>query len=210
MLRTIIEWILERPMMVVVILVFVAQIIRGLMQARKAGAEHESQHDEVAEDRRVREVQEQIRRQIAERRGNPPLVEEPAARRDAEPPPLARPETTQMPDLLGGPLGRMLEELQKRAQPAPSAPPVLVDMQHRAELERQQKLADEMRALEEERQRLQRQAASLASAKATAAQSGPSPRSAGLGRLLEDLRDPQSLGRAFVAREVLGPPVALR
>jgi len=210
MLRTIIDWVLERPMLVVVILVFIAQIVRGLMNARKAGTEHETQHDDVAEERRVREVQEQIRRQIARRQGSPQPMEEPAARREAEPPPLARPETTQMPEVLGGPLGRMLEELQKRAQPAPSAPPMLVEVQHSAELQRQQKLAEEMRALEEERLRLQRRAASLAAEKAAVAHSEPAQRALGRGRLLEDLRDPQSLARAFVAREILGPPIGLR
>jgi hypothetical protein len=30
------------------------------------------------------------------------------------------------------------------------------------------------------------------------------------GELMDDLRDPQALRRAFVLREVLGPPVALR
>jgi hypothetical protein len=210
MLRTILEWVLERPMMVVVLLVFIAQIIRGLMNARKAGAEHETQRDEVAEARRVREIQEQIRRQIAERRGSGQPVEIPPARPEMEPPPLARPETTQMPQPLGGPLARMLEELQKRAQPAPSAPPVMLEPQRNAELERQQKLADELRSLEETRVRLQRRAASLAADKGAMAQTGPEERVAGRDRLLGDLRDFQGLRRAFLTREILGPPVGLR
>ena len=210
MLRTILEWVLERPMVVVVLLVFIAQIVRGLMNARKAGAEHETQRDEVAEERRLREIQEQIRRQIAERRGSAEPVEIPPARTEMEPPPLARPETTQMPQPLGGPLGRMLEELQKRAQPAPSVPPVMMEPQRNAELERQQKLADELRSLEETRSRLQRRAASLAADKEALAQTEPEQRVAGRDRLLGDLRDPQSLRRAFLAREILGPPVGLR
>jgi len=212
MLRTILEWVLERPMVVVVILVFIGQIFRGLMNVRKAGAEREAPRHDPEEERRVREVQEQIRRQIAERRGNmAPEGERPVLREPA-PPVLPRMETTQMPEPFGGPLGRMLEELQKRAQPVPvpMPPPVIVEARSNAELERQQQLADELRSLEESRVLTQRRATNVALQKEATAQAEPALRSAARGRLLGDLADPQSLRRAFVLREVLGPPVGLR
>ena len=50
----------------------------------------------------------------------------------------------------------------------------------------------------------------LALARAQAEQSEAGLRTAARARLLADLADPQSVRRAFVLREVLGPPVGLR
>ena len=209
-----IKWILEHLGIVVVLVVILSQILRALLQARKSNAEREVKRDDGTEDRRVREVQEQIRRQIAARRSAqetaappPPVSAQPEVR------PTPRPQTTQLPELFGGPLGRMLEELQRKAQqhlPAPVQPPVLSEKRNNAELERQQRLADEMKALEETRALVQRRAAPLAADTRTEAQSEPALRTVAQDRLLGDLRDPQSLRRAFVLREVLGAPVGLR
>jgi hypothetical protein len=202
-----VEWILERLPVVIFVVIFVSQIVRAVLRSRKARAEHESQHDETAEERRTREIQEQIRRRIAERRGEtvapPPLMPEAAE------PPVARPQTTQLPELFGGPLGRMLEDLQKRAQPAPPPPPVVVETRN-AEFERQQQLADQIQALEQQRALVQRRASQLAAEKRADSQKEGALLSASRGLVLGDLRDPQSLKRAIVMREVLGPPVALR
>jgi hypothetical protein len=180
------------------------------MNARKTGEEHKSQRTDLDEERRVREVQERIRRQIAERRGNHVPAEAPPVARDAEVP-QPNPQTTQLPELFGGPLGRMLEELQKRSQPPPPAPPVIVaETRSNAELVRQQALADQLRALEDERVLVERRATSLAAQQEATAQAEPALRHAARGRLLGDLGDPQSLRRAFVLREVLGPPIGLR
>lgn len=213
MLHRILEFILERPAIVVVVLVFVGQIVRGLLEARKARTAHESRRDEPADDQRVREVQEEIRRRIAARRGGaaapaggpsapPPLQPTPA-------PAPARPETTQLPEL-GGPLGRMLGELQRRAQPlpVPAAPAPVAEDRSRLELERQQRLAEEIRLLEQARAAARRRAEEAAAAQA--AQSSPSSRASARGLLGEALGDPGALRRAFVLREILDPPVALR
>lgn len=134
---------------------------------------------EVAE--RTRRIQEEIRRKIAERRGTTVASQAPQAEPMAEPP-------------------AVYEE--PPVEPAYTATTAAV-------LERQQKLADQMRALELARATEQRRAAAVSAvnrletnraAAAVATRDG----------LLADLRDPQSLRQAFLLREVLGPPVGLR
>lgn len=203
---TIVEWILDKLPVLIFVAVFVAQIVRGLFKAREAQAEAAPRHDEIDEARRA----EEIRRRIAERRAGR-TAPEPAA----EPPPVIvrrDPTAIPLPDPLGGPLKRMLEELEKQVRPEPEPVPAPPVMQQRAnaELERQQKLAEELRALEESRMLAKRRAAQLATANTAASNSSAGQTTAARGRLLDDLRDPESLRRAFVLREVLGPPLALR
>jgi hypothetical protein len=109
----------------------------------------------------------------------------------------------------------MLEELQRKAQQAHApverpAPPVLADRRHAAEIERQQRLADELRQAEEARLLAQRRAESVTAEKRAEAETETALRAAARDRVLGDLSDPQSLRRAFVLREVLGTPVGLR
>src|SRR5688500_5705483 len=102
-----IEWILEHLGVVVVDVLFLSQILRGVLQ-RKPPEPPVSRRDDGDEERRVREVQEQIRRQIAARRGEQaPTAAPPPLSRETEVRPVPRPETTQMPEPFGGPLGRM-------------------------------------------------------------------------------------------------------
>jgi hypothetical protein len=78
-----------------------------------------------------------------------------------------------------------------------------------AALERQKKLAEQIRALDEERVLTERRAAQVVAQRdnATASSSVVSARHTDW---LGDVRDPQALRRAIVLREVLGAPVALR
>ena len=206
-----IQWILDHLGIVIVIVLFAVQMVRGLLQQARNASEQqqEMRRDEGAEERRVRDVQEQIRRQVAARRSGQAPTDTPPPLAGAPERPLPRAETTQMPDF-GGPFGRMLEELQRKAQPTPPPPPVLIERHNAAELERQQRLADELKALEETRRVAKRRAAHLAEDKKLLADSEPALRSATRNRLLVDLGDTQSLRRAFVLREVLGTPVGLR
>lgn len=209
-----IDWILRHLGVLIFVVIFVSQIVRGALRARAQKAEHEAQHDETAEQRRVREIQERIRRQVSERRSGRPVPEAPppVMPRRAEAP-VPRPHTTQLPEPFGGPLGRMLEDLQRRTQQPPPAPPpprAIPAPSHVAELERQQQLADQLANLRDERATIARRAGHVAADKAEIARSEPALRTVARGQLLQDLSDPQSLRRAFVLREVLGPPVALR
>lgn len=205
------KWIFEHLGIVIFLVIFLSQIFRAVLRSKKAQAEHESTQGGDAEARRTREVQEQIRRRIAERRGgNVPAELPPPMGQEA--PPVARPQTTQLPEPFGGPLGRMLEELQRRAQPAPAAPPPVlrVPVRNTAEVERQEQLAEELRLLEEQRTLTRRRAAHLAAEKKAEAESEEALRATARGHVVGDLKDPQSLRRAFVLREVLGTPVGLR
>lgn len=207
-----IQWILEHLGIVVVIVLFVAQMVRGVLQQAKNRQPPPMRRDDGDEERRVREVQEQIRRQIAARRsGQAPAAEPPPVSTAEEARPLARPETTQMPEF-GGPLGKMLEELQRKVQQhvPPPPPPVVAVQRNTGELERQQRLADELKALEEARHVVKRRAMHVAEDKLALADSESALRTVARHRLLGDLGDPQSLRRAFVLREVLGPPIGLR
>jgi len=79
-----------------------------------------------------------------------------------------------------------------------------------AELERQQRLADDLRAVDQARLVTERRAAHTAQEKKTEAESESTLRSVAREELLTDLADAHSLRRAFVLREVLGTPVGLR
>jgi hypothetical protein len=207
-----IEWIFERLGLVIFLVIFISQVVRAILRSRKAQAEHEAQHDESAAARRTREIQEEIRRRVAERRGElSPTHAEPPVTREIEARPIPRPQTTQMPEPFGGPLGRMLEELQRRTQPQTvPPPPPLSEYSNSAELERQQRITEELRVLEESRVVAQRRADYTEEQAQVAAESESSLRAGARERLLGDLSDPQSLRRAFVLREVLGTPVGLR
>jgi len=214
------EWILEKLPILIFIAVFIAQIVRGIKRSREVKPAPPPRGDSLDEIRRAQEVQGEIRRKIAERRSEPfrEAVPEP---RGSQPPPVARPappvvvqrDPTAIPDPFGGPIKRMLEELERRAQPAPpppapAAPPVLVN--RTAELERQEQLAEDVRVLDETRVLVERRARKAADAKVLEAGSMPALRTAARGRLMADLHDRESVKRAFVLREVLGTPVGLR
>ena len=83
-------------------------------------------------------------------------------------------------------------------------------MELTAGLERQQQLAEQMRMLEEKRTLVQRRAVEIAAGQKRDAESETGVRASARGELLADLRETSSLRRAFVLREVLGAPVALR
>ena len=117
-----IEWIFKHLGVVIAVLVIVVQIVRGIAAQRGEQPPPQAKPDELEAERRTREIQEQIRRRRAERA-------DPAARTESAEPPVMRPEpgpqTTQMPEPFGGPLRRVLEELERQAnpQPEPVAPP---------------------------------------------------------------------------------------
>lgn len=223
-----IEWILDKLPVVIFVVIVIGQIIRGLLKARTGHAEPERPADDLEEQRRVREIQEQIRRRIAERRGQPaaepvPAAPPPLAPVEGRPPPVARPETTQMPDPFGGPLRRMFEEIERRTQQQPpprpqpppprtATPPTLPQLYDRrvAEVERREQAAEQVRDLETTRVQTQRRAANVAAGKAAEAQSEAALTAAARRAVLADLNDPQALRRAFVLREVLGTPVGLK
>jgi len=140
----------------------------------------EASDPEVTE--RTRRIQEQIRRKIAERRGETVATEVFPVGPEMEPPMI----------------------------PMEVPPEPLSTATTAAELERQSQLADQLRLLVEARASTERRAVHAAADLKTESESERGMLSASRTGLLADLRDPQSLRRAFVLREVLGPPLALR
>jgi hypothetical protein len=118
---------------------------------------------------------------------------------------LLRPASVPPLEPFGGPSRRLVIETRRRTMPDADAL-ARIDT---AAAERQQKLAEQIRALDEARVATERRAGQVVGQRenATASSSAASASHAGW---LGDLRDPQALRRAFVLREVLGPPLALR
>ena len=143
--------------------------------------------DAMEEELRTRRIQEEIRRKIQERRsaGAPPA------------PPREEIPAYELPE----------PPVWREEGPAPVPPPLDDGV-----LARQRALQEQLYALAARR-------AALATARsasvdrgspvmaATAAMTVPPTKSADL---LRDLRNPESMRRAMILREVLGPPVALR
>ena len=165
--------------------------VRELAPASRDGSSPEA-------DERVRQIQEEIRRKIAERRGQ------------VAPPPIPMPEREQ-------PV-RQSQPPEREPAPAPARErerEVITAYDDTAALERQRRLAEQLEELES-RRRGARLAAQAAPAGAGSRAEGAfglakevSP-GAGSRSLTAELRDPKALRRAMVLCEVLGGPVALR
>lgn len=220
------DWILDNLQLIIVIAGAIAYWLN--QRAReKAGQEADYDEDGIPENRspmeraepplkragfdtdqeeRARRIREEIQRKIAERRGQaapPPMP--------APPPldpfrPVFREEAAPVPPPL------------RRAEAPPLPPPPLPSVtisaeEEHATLDRQRRLAEEFERLEEQRQAARRVAAeargATITASSSAAASGAGPLIGSRG-VAAELRDPRALRRAFVLREVLSAPVALR
>ena len=154
----------------------------------------------IDQEERARRIREEIQRKIAERRGQ--------ASAPAAPPPMPRFD----------PFRPVFQE-QARPVPPPLRPPEpatargpAVAYDDSAALERQRRLAAQLEELEYRRREARRVAAQArfgetASAGSTAPAGGITLGARGVAA---ELRDPRALRRAFVLREVLAAPVALR
>ena len=224
MKANLLDWLLERIGLVIFVVIFVVQIVRGLLQARRAAPPPaSSKPDALEEERRVQDIQAEIRRRIAERRGGgapasaPEAPVAPAAREVA---PAAPPPAEPAPADPWDPMRRMMRDFEEQmreverkitgeeAAPASAPPPLApaASSLRSEELERQRVLAEQLAALEAERAAARRRAEEVAAAGAVRA-AGVARASTRLG---DDLRDPGALRRAVLLREVLGTPVGLR
>lgn len=202
-------WIFENVGFLIFLFIAIS-MVRAMAKAMRARKAHEEGMGETEEQRNLRRIREGIRRKIAERRGGagpvtmpPPLVPGPAPARRVMVPPSTPPL-----DPFGGPGRRILTEMERRMPPRTTVPPpIRVD---EAAMARQEQLAQQMRTLEEARLVAQRRAAVIAATTKAERESEAGALISARQGLLTDLRDPQGLRRAFVLREVLGPPVALR
>ncbi|HWZ95622.1 MAG TPA: hypothetical protein VNW30_10545 [Opitutaceae bacterium] len=200
-------WLLNHPLILFVVAVAVANFVQKI---KKAGTQQEARRvldSDSAERERTRRVQEEIRRKIAERAGRlpaspPPVSPSPAAGPAAEPPArnifqeLAR----QMAE------AKKMAEMQERARAASEA-----QVQQRMEDEQKSRERAEAQHLLDVQRTLQGQ--QRTEAKAVAYRGGADPKTTVVtarDKLLADLREPDSLRRAWMLREILGEPVGLR
>lgn len=206
------DWIFKNLVQLATVVFVIVSIVRAIRQSRDAQERHDDETVDSDEQRRTREIQEAIRRKIAERRGGsvPPTTAPDVFQRTEAPPQPVRPSPEASP-LPTGPLGdfgrRVLDQLERKLPPPePSRLPQV----NRREVERQEQLAEQLRLAEEAKIQASRRAAHLAAEQRAALQAETALRAVARKQLLGELRDPENLRRAFVLREVLGPPVGLR
>jgi hypothetical protein len=186
------QWMLDNAWTVVIVGGVLLQLFQALVR-KKRGAdspaaddqpkEYEFEDPELAE--RTRKIREEIQRKIEQRtRGEvePTTMEsEPVA-----PPPLIR-------------------EVAVNRTPAHGI--------SRLEVQRQAEILEEQASLMErlrEAEGMKRSAQKRIEFEASTADHSLAARTATRSTVLDDLRSPAALRRAFILREVLGPPVALR
>ncbi len=207
------DWIFDHLWVVVAIAGLAAKVLqavrgqkpnaRGGPQEPEQPKEYEFQDPDLAE--RTRKIREEIQRKIEERRGQHtrPTV----SQTETEPPRIGpgdrSPEATTPPVTLP-------EIIRQVLQPQPvHAPNTRTETMALAEeAERQAALREQLLEAEQMKAAAARRVA-FEAATATSDKEGMALSGVRL-TVLEDLRDPVALRRAFILREVLGPPVALR
>lgn len=204
-----VDWILNHIWVVVVLAGLVAKVLQAVRgNTPAAGKDAAPPEERVFADpelaERTRKIREEIRRKIAERRGQsgPPSVPDPARaklrREDRSPEATPPPTVLELPPMVR----KMLSPV-----PPPVPPPLTVESAGAAaELARQAALAEQLRRVVPLKTGEERRAAFANSI----ADKEQAALVIGRGALLDDLHSPDALRRAFVLREVLGPPVALR
>ncbi len=211
-------WVLEHLQILIGVAAAIAYYLnRGRLQ-KLAGEQNPRDESEADRGERTRRLQEEIRRKIAERRGEAPAQPASVGRTSAGEriPPLTRPAHVPPLDPFGGPMRKISREIREAAEREfdPQAEQRRREEEaaaHRATLARQEKLEEEMRVLEAARLAEQRRAAEILTARQEQGARLEARRVAGAGLTIGDaLRDPRELRRVIVLREVLGAPVALR
>jgi len=202
------DWIFDHIWLLIAIASVIARVLMKRNQADAADGNgapsakrFEAEDPELAE--RTRKIREEIQRKIAERRGQqnqtpalPPV--------QARPSPIERlPEATPPPVTLSDVLREVLQP-----RPEPVAPPARRTMTVNVaeESERQRTLMEKLKEAELMKASAQRRLVFEAST----ADKEPAALQKARAGVLDDLRDPQALRRAFILREVIGPPVGMR
>lgn len=186
------DWIFDHLQIVIAVAGAIAWWLNQRRQGQAEGEEAsppETAFDDPELAERTRKIREEIQRKIAERaRGYP--TEQPTLPIEVpDEPPLVR------------------EVVVTPASPMPRRSRTALETQRQAEiLEEQATLAERLREAEQMKLAAQKRARYEASI----TDRSDVERSLSRTTVLDDLRDPAALRRAFILREVLGPPVALR
>lgn len=187
------DWIRDHLQIVIAVAGAIAwwlnQRRQGQADGEEAAAPPETTFEDPALAERTRKIREEIQRKIAERARGFPTETPTLPHDDPGEPPLVREVAEPQPSL------------SRRSSTAQ------LEAQRQAEiLEEQAALADRLREAEQ----MKIAALKRARYEAATADNSDAARSLSRSTVLDDLRDPAALRRAFILREVLGPPVALR
>jgi hypothetical protein len=194
------DWILNHLFIVVFVAIGVANM---LAKAKKAGAQQRTSQPaprtlDPGTAERTRRVQEEIRRKIAERSGRLPM-----------PPPTVAPSPS-----AGPPARNIFQELARQMAEAKRIAEMQQRAQAAAEAQAQQRMEDEQKSRElAEAQQLAEAQRTLQGQQSMVTDGATDLKAPGViarDKLLADLREPDSLRRAWVLREILGEPVGLR
>lgn len=193
------QWMLDNAFAVVIVGGVLLQLLQAVMKKKRGEEtpsseeqpkEYEFEDPELAE--RTRKIREEIQRKIAQRQRG-------GAEQDAEPAPAPAAYEAEAPPPI-------IREVVAQRPVMPTAGTRL-DMQRQAEiLEQQAAWAEKL----QEAQRLKASALKRTEYEAATADRSQAARTVSRVGVLDDLRSPAALRRAFILREVLGPPVALR
>ena len=205
-----IDWIQKHLFTLVIIAGVLGQLFKAIRGQKDEDADTpaappaERSFEDSEADERARRIREDIQRKIAQRRREEapaPVAAEPEPSAYDDTPPLMRDEPQAAPPPV------VTRSIITERAPEAAVALQRMETQRQAEiLEQQAALAEKMRELEQMKAAAQRRAAF----EAASVNQQAAARTAARGALLDDLRDPTALRRAFVLREVLGPPVALR
>lgn len=189
-----IQWLLDNAWTVIIVGTVLVQMFQAIFKKKAGDAdapeaappkEYEFEDPELAE--RTRKIREEIQRKIEQR-----------ARGYTEtPPPTPAPEPQAPPPLI-----------RETVPPAAAATAYT-----RVESQRHAEILEQQAAWEEKLREAQRMKAAIqkrTTYEAATADQSAVTLSATRNTVVGDLKSPEALRRAFILREVLGPPVALR
>ncbi|GAB5562350.1 MAG: hypothetical protein SynsKO_39970 [Synoicihabitans sp.] len=199
------DWIFDN----IVIIAIIGSAIAQWLKSRSEDGEEEAPQDrpgrkkiDVEQLERNRRLREEIRRKREERqRGEGPLVEQPAPKTIED---LEKDIAPQLPPVLREMMGIPDEPVRApQPPPVPDSNPVL---------DRQQRMQEEMAALEEKKREAQAMAkkAGVGALQQARRRRAARPEEMSERDFLATLRNPRQARRAVVLREVLGKPLALR
>ncbi len=198
-----IQWLLDNPVMAVIIGGVLLQLFQAITKKKGADEaaprepeqtkEFEFEDPELAD--RTRRIREEIQRKIAQRQrggAEPEMTpaHEPSAMDTDAPPPLVRDVVVAAPQ-----------------------PPPLARSGSRLDAQRQAEILEQQAAWQEklsEAKRMKESASKRTEFEEATADHSSAKRVATRSTVVGDLRSPEALRRAFILREVIGPPVALR
>ncbi len=191
------DWLLKHPVLIFLIIAGVSSLLKKLKpelgeQKPAPPADPQTLQSDFDEIERTRRIQEEIRRKIAERRGQ--LAPPPVPQQEPEPLSLSP---------------RWTETAEERSPYKVEPPPLVETMTIDPVLERQRELAEQLAVLKAA-QHVALNRASWAVSKPEETEAEAVAARADDVHGLRELRNARSLRKAIILREVLGPPVALR